>query len=118
MAENTGDVPIRHRGVVWVGVHKTGGDPTDSLYIMHGVNREQFPGTSEAISQLTHPDDRARVAAAIRKSVANATPCEIEFRVIKRSRESQRRECARNEPSLPSAAIEGDHVIQIGVPIQ
>jgi PAS domain S-box-containing protein len=58
---------------------------TDSLYAIHGIDREAFPGTQDAIGELTHPDDRDRVAAAIRQSAASGEPCTFEFRVIKPS---------------------------------
>jgi PAS domain S-box-containing protein len=56
---------------------------TDSLYEIHGVEKEQFDGTVDAFAALVHPEDKERVATAIACAVNQREPCELEFRVIK-----------------------------------
>jgi PAS domain S-box-containing protein len=54
---------------------------TDSLYAMHGVEKESFEATVEGFTTLVHPDDRERVAAAIKRSLEEDVPYELEFRI-------------------------------------
>lgn len=56
---------------------------SDSLYAIHGVNREQFRGTVESFAALIHPEDRARVANAIELSLRNEQRYELEFRAVR-----------------------------------
>jgi PAS domain S-box-containing protein len=59
---------------------------TDSLYAIHGLQPEDFDGTVEGFAALVHPDDRERIAAAIRSALADETPYEIEFRLLRPDR--------------------------------
>ncbi|HEU4508875.1 MAG TPA: ATP-binding protein [Pyrinomonadaceae bacterium] len=56
---------------------------TDSLYEIHGVEKDTFERTPEAFAALVHPDDKERVAEAIAVAVHHGAPYELEFRVIK-----------------------------------
>jgi PAS domain S-box-containing protein len=57
---------------------------TDSLYGIHGLDKEAFDGSVEAFTNLVHPDDRGRVAAAINQSLDHeGRPYQLEFRVQK-----------------------------------
>jgi PAS domain S-box-containing protein len=54
---------------------------TESLYAIHGVDKEQFGGTIEAFTALVHPDDRVAVSDAIERSLTGGAPYELELRV-------------------------------------
>ena len=56
---------------------------SDSLFAMHGVNKDEFDGTAEGFASLIHPDDRDRVAAAIDTSLREGVPYELTFRALK-----------------------------------
>lgn len=56
---------------------------TDSLYGMHGVDRESFGGTGAAFVALIHPDDRRPVERAIQSSLQHDVPYELEFRLVR-----------------------------------
>src|SRR2546423_1915963 len=55
---------------------------TDSLYEMHGVNRDEVL-TRESFASLVHPEDRIGVSQAIDESLKSNAPYELEFRVVK-----------------------------------
>src|SRR5215510_6392706 len=67
------DWDIRSNRVTW----------TESLYPVHGVTRDQFPGTLEAFVSLIHPADRDRVSLALQESLEKGTGYELEFRALK-----------------------------------
>jgi len=54
---------------------------TDSLYVMHGVERDEFDGTSAGFAKLVHPDDHDRVRSALYAALNGERPYDIEFRV-------------------------------------
>jgi PAS domain S-box-containing protein len=56
---------------------------TDSLYTIHGVDREHFAATVEAFESLVHPEDRDRVCGAIQRSLEHDEPYELEFRAVR-----------------------------------
>lgn len=56
---------------------------SDSLYGMHGLRRDQFTGGVEGFESLIHPDDRARVTAAIQAALRDGQPYELEFRAVR-----------------------------------
>ncbi|MGQ0763959.1 MAG: PAS domain S-box protein [Acidobacteriota bacterium] len=56
---------------------------TDSLYEIHGITKEDFPGTGEAFSNLIHPDDRERVSKAIEESLHHDVPYQLELRTVR-----------------------------------
>jgi PAS domain S-box-containing protein len=56
---------------------------SDSLYRMHGVGVDTFDGTVGGFSRLVHPDDRARVNAALEQTLAMDAPYDIEFRALR-----------------------------------
>jgi len=56
---------------------------TDSLYAIHGVNKEVFEATVEAFRALVHADDNERVDNAIKRSLSDDVPFEIEFRAVR-----------------------------------
>ena len=55
---------------------------TDSLYEMHGVNKDEVLGL-DSFALLVHPEDRTRVTQALDQSLKTNTPYEQEFRVVK-----------------------------------
>jgi len=56
---------------------------TESLYAIHGVKPHKFPGTVEGFTALVHPADRERVSLAIRRTLEEGAPYELEFRAIR-----------------------------------
>ena len=56
---------------------------SESLYAMHGIEPREFRGTVEAFAALVHPDDAARVHAAIRSALAEEATYELEFRAVR-----------------------------------
>jgi PAS domain S-box-containing protein len=54
---------------------------SDSLYGMHGVEKEDFDATVEGFTALVHPEDRTRVGDAIRNALTEDAPYELEFRI-------------------------------------
>jgi PAS domain S-box-containing protein len=56
---------------------------TDSLYEIHGLDKDRFAGTVEAFAELVYPEDAAFVSQAIKSSLAGESPYEIEFRALK-----------------------------------
>jgi PAS domain S-box-containing protein len=56
---------------------------TESLYGIHGLSPHEFDGTVEGFSALVHPDDRERVAEAIRRALAGSEPYDLEFRAVR-----------------------------------
>jgi len=56
---------------------------TESLYPVHGVTREEFPGTVEAFVSLIHPADRERVSQALTQSLEQDGAYDLEFRAVK-----------------------------------
>jgi len=56
---------------------------TDSMFEIHGVTPGAFGGTVEAASALVHPEDVARVMAAVEKSLKDAEDYEMEFRAVR-----------------------------------
>lgn len=54
---------------------------TDSLYVMHGIGRGEFDGTSSGFAKLVHPDDHDRVQSALYAALNGERPYDIEFRV-------------------------------------
>ena len=66
----------------WDIVHDTV-NWTESLYSMHGVARSEGPLTVQAFQRLIHPDDRASVEQALRSSLEEAQPYEMEFRAVR-----------------------------------
>jgi two-component system CheB/CheR fusion protein len=55
---------------------------SDAVYTLHGVTRETFVPTIESFRGLVHPDDRERVGEAIRRTLEEGAPYEIELRVL------------------------------------
>ncbi|MBV1786653.1 diguanylate cyclase [Marinobacterium sp. D7] len=56
---------------------------SNSVYEMFGLDRQQFEASYEAYLQVVHPDDRARVAQAIRESQSSTRPYEINYRIVR-----------------------------------
>ena len=56
---------------------------TDSLYPIHGVDPATFNATVEGFAKLVHPDDRAMVQEAIRRSLEEGAPYEMELRIVR-----------------------------------
>ena len=55
---------------------------TDSLYEMHGVNRDEIIGL-DSFASLIHAEDRIGVSQALNESLKSNVPYELEFRVVK-----------------------------------
>ncbi len=53
---------------------------TDPVYEVHGVVKGAFEPTMAGYAELIHPEDRDRVTTAIKKSLEEDAPYEIEFR--------------------------------------
>jgi len=53
------------------------------LETIHGLAPGTFPGTFEAVQREVHPDDRERVAGAIRRAVASGAPYRAEYRIVR-----------------------------------
>jgi PAS domain S-box-containing protein len=75
---------------------------SDEMHRIHGIQPLEFEGTLEAHLRCVHPDDRERVEAGMRISVANLRPFEDEFRVV-RPGGDERLIFARAEPTIGSA---------------
>ena len=58
---------------------------TNSLFPMHGIDRDAFKPTVEGFGAMVHPDDRARVKLAIDDALAGRAPYDLEFRILKPS---------------------------------
>ena len=56
---------------------------TESLYSIHGIEREVFRHTREGFERLVHPDDRKAVAESIERSLRDGDPFEFEFRILR-----------------------------------
>lgn len=56
---------------------------SDELYRIYGVAPQEFEATYEAFLERIHPDDRARVDAAIRRCIATGQPFEMEERILR-----------------------------------
>jgi PAS domain S-box-containing protein len=56
---------------------------TESLYSLHGIGPEDFDGTVKGFSSLVHPEDRPRVARAVKEALEDRAPYEIEFRALR-----------------------------------
>lgn len=76
LATETGDVGIWDWDIVADRISWT-----DSLFEMHGVQRENFDATVRGFSALIHPADRERVQAAVRAAIERDTPYELDFRI-------------------------------------
>ncbi|HYD47777.1 MAG TPA: PAS domain S-box protein, partial [Terriglobales bacterium] len=55
---------------------------SESLHLIHGVDRAATPSLALFL-ELVHPDDRERVAAAIRATLDGHSPHELELRAIR-----------------------------------
>lgn len=53
-----------------------------TLEAMHGLAAGSFPGTLDASQRDIHPEDKARVLAAIHESIANRQDHALEYRII------------------------------------
>lgn len=54
----------------------------DSLYEIHGINRDEVMGI-DSFPSLVHPEDRTRVTEALDESLKSNSPYALEFRVVK-----------------------------------
>jgi PAS domain S-box-containing protein len=77
---------------------------SDELHRIHGVEPLEFAGTFEAHLGCFHPDDRARIRAAMENAVASGRPFEDEYRIL-RPDGQERWIYVRAEPTLSSAAV-------------
>ena len=68
------DWDIEHDCVTWTG----------ALYAIHGIEPGAFGGTSAALTELIHPDDRETVQAGITAALRSGQPrYEAEFRTLR-----------------------------------
>ena len=54
----------------------------DNLHLQMGIKREDFSGTTEALFQAIHPEDRNGVQEAIDRAFAQDVPYRVEYRVV------------------------------------
>jgi PAS domain S-box-containing protein len=54
---------------------------SDEIYRIFGVDREQFKPSYEAYRQSLHPEDRARVTAAVNRALNGGEKYSIDFRI-------------------------------------
>ncbi len=69
----TWDWDIRNDRVSW----------SDRIYELHGVEQGEFGGRVEDFSALVHPEDRARVAATIRRALEGGEDYQVDFRIVR-----------------------------------
>ncbi len=55
---------------------------TDPVYAIHGVKKGSFEPTIDGYSELIHPEDREWVTSAIRATLEDGAPYEVEFRTL------------------------------------
>src|SRR4051812_1995820 len=55
---------------------------SDNLERLHGVAAGAFDHTFASYERVIHPEDHARVAAALRRAIEHDEPLDIEYRVI------------------------------------
>ncbi|MES1258219.1 MAG: PAS domain S-box protein, partial [Acidobacteriota bacterium] len=55
---------------------------SDLVHDIHGVERGNFSGGVEAFARLVHPEDQPRIQDAIRATLEQGAPYDVEFRVI------------------------------------
>lgn len=67
------DWHIRENRVEW----------TDSIYEIHGVDKDSFQGTLEAFAALVHPEDREMVQKRIDQALAGEVPYDLELRLLR-----------------------------------
>lgn len=56
---------------------------TESLYVMHGIDKSGFDGTIEGFTALIHKHDRDAVADAMERALNGTERYEVEFRVVR-----------------------------------
>ena len=56
---------------------------SDALYEIHGVSRESFEPTIEAVRPLVHPDDRDIYAEIVRDAIETKTPFACQHRLVR-----------------------------------
>ena len=59
---------------------------SDNLEAIHGLPRGSFRGDFKSFLADVHPDDRAKVTAAIQKAAADGGPYRVEYRLPERDR--------------------------------
>jgi PAS domain S-box-containing protein len=74
---------------------------SDELHHLVGIEPRQFAGTLDAHVGCTHPDDRERVLAALRRSIAERSTFDEEYRIVRPDGEV-RLFSARATPSIGS----------------
>ncbi|MEP0923929.1 PAS domain S-box protein [Leptolyngbya sp. ST-U4] len=58
---------------------------SEQIYQFHGLTPDTFSGKVEDFAELIHPEDRAKVSAAIQQALEKRSSYEIEFRVVQPS---------------------------------
>ena len=56
---------------------------SDRVYELHGVPKGGFGGRVEDFSALVHPEDRARVSAAIQRALGGGEDYQVDFRIVR-----------------------------------
>ena len=56
---------------------------TDSMYAVHGVDRQSFTPSADTYGRLVHPEDRRQIQRAVERTLEGQRDMEIEFRVIR-----------------------------------
>ena len=56
---------------------------TDSLYLIHQMDKETFDATVEGFAALVHPEDREGVSRSIEQALQEDAPYALEFRAVR-----------------------------------
>jgi PAS domain S-box-containing protein len=56
---------------------------SDGLFAIYGITREEFDPTYQPSADRIHPDDRARLDAAVRNAVETCEPIDLEYRILR-----------------------------------
>jgi PAS domain S-box-containing protein len=56
---------------------------SDGLFEIYGITREEFDPAYQPSADRVHPDDRARLDAAVRSAVETCEPIDLEYRILR-----------------------------------
>jgi diguanylate cyclase (GGDEF)-like protein/PAS domain S-box-containing protein len=82
---------------------------SDGVYRIHGVTRDEFPATFEAVRELVHPEDLERYSTVVRDAIASRAPFAVQHRIV-RPEGGERVVVVRGE-YMPGEGVESDRLI-------